>query len=67
MRSASEINEQINDMREELDAIVAVAEREERDLNAEESTRVTELADTIIPDLQQKMKTALKIDRERLQ
>lgn len=65
MRTASEINDQISDMREELDAIVAVAEREERDLNAEESARVTELADTIIPDLQAKMKTALKIDRER--
>lgn len=65
MRSASQIQDSITEARDELDAIVAISEREERDLNAEESARVTDLAEKVIPDLQAKFKTALKIENER--
>lgn len=65
MRTASQINEAIDEARDELDAIVAISEREERDLNAEESARVTELAEKTIPSLQANLKTALRIENER--
>lgn len=66
MRSAKEIYADIDSAREELDAIVAVAEREDnRDLSADESKRVVELTDSVIPELQKKAATALKIDSER--
>lgn len=65
MRTATQIQEEINDLRDELDGIVAVTEKEERDPSAEEAARLTSLADELIPDLQAKLKTALKIDRER--
>lgn len=65
MRTASQIQEEINDLRDELDGIVAVTEKEERDPSAEEGARLAQLADDLIPDLQAKLKTALKIDKER--
>lgn len=65
MRSAHEIKENIGEVRDELDAIIAVSEREERDLDENETARVTEITDTIIPGLTKQLKTATKIDRER--
>ena len=65
MRSAHQIKENIGEVRDELDAIIAVSEREERDLDEQETARVTEITDTIIPGLTKQLKTATKIDRER--
>lgn len=65
MRSASQIKDNIFDLREELDAIVAVSEREERDLNEEEAKRVTEISETLIPQLNRDLKTAISIEKER--
>lgn len=67
MRSAHEIKESIGDLRDELDAIIAVSEREERDLNEEETSRVTEITDTLIPQMNKQLKTATKIETERQQ
>lgn len=65
MRSASQIKDNIYDLREELDAIVAVSEREERDLNEDEAKRVSEISETLIPKLNAQMKTAVAIEKER--
>lgn len=65
MRSAHQIKENIGEVRDELDAIIAVSEREERDLDETETARVTEITDSIIPQLNKQLKTATKIDRER--
>jgi len=65
MRSAHQIKENIGEVRDELDAIIAVSEREERDLDEVETARVTEITDSIIPQLNKQLKTATKIDRER--
>jgi HK97 family phage major capsid protein len=67
MRTAKQINDHISELRDELDAIIAVSEREERDLNEEETARVTEITDSQIPNLTRQLKTATKIDRERQQ
>lgn len=65
MRSASEIKQAIDDAREEVDAIVAVAERENRELVGDEAARVSALLDTEIPKLNKQMETAAKIQAER--
>lgn len=65
MRTATQIQDKINDLREELDAIVSVTEKEERDPTSEEAARLVELSDSLIPSEQAALKTALKIDRER--
>lgn len=67
MRTAREIQDNLNEVRDELDAIIAVAEREERDLSADESKRVAEIVDTVVPELNKQLVTATKIDRERAQ
>ena len=67
MRSPKQIRDNISDLREELDAIVCVSEREERDLNDEESARVAEISDKQIPALNRQLKTAISVDRERQQ
>jgi len=64
MRSALEIKENISNLRDELDAIIAVSEREERDLNEDESSRVTEITDTKIPHLNKQLKTAISVEKE---
>lgn len=65
MKSSSQLRETMAELREELDAIVAVSEREERDLSEEESTRCSEISEKLIPTLNKQMKTALSIERER--
>ena len=67
MRSVRELNEYINDLRDELDAIVSIAEREKRDLNKDESDRATEITSELIPHAQKQLGTAIKIEAERSQ
>lgn len=67
MKSSSQLREAMADLREELDAIVAVSEREERDLSEEEAVRCSEISEKLIPTLNKQMKTALSIERERNQ
>lgn len=67
MKSSSQLREAMADLREELDAIVAVSEREERDLSEEEAIRCSEISEKLIPTLNKQMKTALSIERERNQ
>lgn len=65
VRSASQIKDAIHDLREEMDAIVAVSEREERDLNEEEAVRCSDISEKLIPQLNKNLKTALAIEKER--
>lgn len=65
MRSSSQIKAFIDELREELDAIVAVTERENRDLNDEEMARTSEISERLIPDENKAYKSALAIERER--
>lgn len=65
MRTAREIQDNINELRDELDAIIAVSEREERDLTEDETNRVTKITDDMIPVLGKQLKTVTKIEQER--
>lgn len=65
MKTSSQIREMKADLQEELDAIVAVSEREERDLSDEESARCAEITDKLIPTLNKQWKSAVAIEKER--
>lgn len=65
MKTSSQLREMKADLQEELDAIVAVSEREERDLSDEESARCSEISEKLIPVLNKQMKTVLAIEKER--
>tara|TARA_R110000868_G_scaffold260927_1_gene519040 strand:+ start:758 stop:2128 length:1371 start_codon:yes stop_codon:yes gene_type:complete len=65
MKNASQIKDAIHDLREEMDAIIAVSDREERELNEDESTRCADISEKLIPALSKQMRTALAIDKER--
>ena len=65
MKSSSEIRSQIADLREEMEAIVAVSDREERELTDEEAARCSEINELLIPKLNKQAKTALSIEKER--
>lgn len=65
MKSSTQIREMKAELTEELDAIVAVSEREERDLSDEESARCSEITDKLIPMLNKQLKTAFSIEKER--
>lgn len=65
MKSSSQLREMKADLQEELDAIVAVSEREERELSDEEAVRCSEISEKLIPVLNKQMKTALAIEKER--
>lgn len=66
MKSSTEYQEAIAELREEMDAIVAVAEREERDLSTDQAKRCSEITDQLIPNLQTHYKTAMSVERERM-
>jgi HK97 family phage major capsid protein len=65
MKSSSEFREARAELQEEIDAIVAVSEREERDLTDEEAARCSEISEKLIPQMNKQMKTALAIEKER--
>lgn len=65
MKSSSQFRESRAELQEEIDAIVAVSEREERDLSDEEAARVTEISEKLIPAMNKSMKTALSVEKER--
>lgn len=65
MKSVSEIKGLIADLSDELDAITAVSEREERDLSSEETNRCDDITATLLPSLRKQLKTAINIERER--
>lgn len=65
MKSSNEFREARAELQEEIDAIVAVSEREERDLTDEEAARVTEISEKLIPAMNKSMKTALSVEKER--
>lgn len=67
MRTTSELRGAINDLRDELDSYVAVAAREERDLNDEEHSRVNEITNTLIPGLQKQCQTVMAIEKEKME
>jgi HK97 family phage major capsid protein len=66
VKTSTEYQEAIAELREEMDAIVAVAEREERDLSTEQQKRCSEITDQLIPNLQTHYKTTLSVERERM-
>lgn len=65
MKSSSQIKEQLAELREELEAIVAVSDREERDLSPEEASRCSEISEKLVPALNKQLKTTLSIETER--
>nr|DAK61508.1 MAG TPA: major capsid protein [Caudoviricetes sp.] len=65
MKTSSQLREARAELQEELDAIVAVSEREERDLTEPESARCSEISEKLIPAINKQMKTVLAIESER--
>jgi HK97 family phage major capsid protein len=65
MKSSSQLREVKAELQEELDAIVAVSEREERELSDEEAARCSEISEKLIPILNKQIKTAFSIEKER--
>ena len=65
MKSSGELRMQRAELQDEIDAIVAVSEREERDLSDEEAARVDEISNKLIPAINKAMKTALSVEKER--
>lgn len=66
MRSSQEIQENIAELRDELDAVIAIAEREEREMTEDETNRVTAITNDLIPRLNKAYKTAVAVEKERL-
>lgn len=66
MRSSQEIQENIAELRDELDAIVAIAEREEREQTEDEQARLTAITSELIPKLNKQYKTSVAVEKERL-
>lgn len=67
MRTAVELREQIAALKDECESIQAVADREGRDLNEEESARVEAILQDQVPTLNKKLKTANLLEKERLE
>ena len=67
MRTATQIRDSIDALRAELDAIVVVSTKEDRDLTDEEDTRVKAISQTEIPALNKTLATAEAIEAERNQ
>ena len=67
MRSSIEIKENIADLRDELDAIMAISEREDREMNEDEQARVSAITEELIPKLNKQYKTAIAVEKERQQ
>lgn len=65
MKTSGELREQRAELQEEIDAIVTVAEREERELSDEEAARCDEISNKLIPQINKQMKTALNVEKER--
>lgn len=64
MRTAKAIREDLDEVRDELQAIVNIATKEERELSAEEKTRVDEITDSVLPNLEKSLETREKVDNE---
>lgn len=65
MKTSSQLRELKAELQEEMDAIVAVTEREERDLSDEEAARCSEITDKLIPIINKQHKSAMAIEKER--
>lgn len=65
MKTTGQLREEKADLQEEIDAIVTVSDREERDLTDEESARVSEISEKLIPMLTKQMRTSLSVEKER--
>ncbi len=65
MRSAQQIREQLDALRDELDAIVNVATKEDRELSEEENARIAAITDSEIPQASEALERRQKIDAER--
>ena len=65
MKTSSQLREARAELQEEIDAIVAVSEREDRDLSDEEAARCSEISEKLIPAINKQMKTALGVEKER--
>lgn len=64
MRTAKQISEDIATVQDELEAIVSVATKEERELSDEEQTRVDAITNDQLPKLQGALERRQKIDSE---
>ena len=65
MKTSGQLREERAELQDEIDAIVAVTEREERDLSDEEAVRCSEISEKLIPVINKQMKTALAVEKER--
>jgi len=67
MKTSAQIKDSIDVLRDELDAIIAVSERETRDLSDDESTRCSAISEKEIPALTKQLATASAIEEDRRQ
>ena len=65
MKTSSQLREMKAELQEEMDAIVAVTEREERELSDEEASRCSEITDKLIPIINKQHKSTMAIEKER--
>lgn len=65
MKTQFEIQEEISDLRDELDGIIDVAEKAGRDLTAKESKRVLAICDDEIPARHTTMKALVSAQKDR--
>lgn len=62
MLSLVALGEQLEEALSDVNAIIALAEKEEREFSEEEKTTVDNLTDTVIPDLKAKIDHRKKLD-----
>lgn len=60
MESSKALQEQLDALAIEAKAMVEVAKRESRELNADESARFDEITETLVPEVKNKIATAVK-------
>lgn len=64
MKTASKISEELAEVRDELQGIVSLATKEDRELSADEQTRVSAITDESIPELTKALESRNKLDAE---
>ena len=64
MKTASKLKEELSEVQDELQGIVNLATKEDRELSAEEQTRVSVITDETIPALTKSLEGRNKLDAE---
>jgi HK97 family phage major capsid protein len=64
MRTTRQIQDAISDLRDELDGIISLSEKENRDLNDAETARVTAITDDLIPAETKQLQLVSNVEKE---